>query len=105
MNQYHPRQQLDLLALAEGRNRTNQINRALSTEVVNLLKLLINECVAHAAIEKGGSNDTKSGLSTCLGLLMCTCDNRHQVNSPTIRKVDAASMASRTVRMRLVGKT
>ena len=57
MNQYHPRQQLDLLALAEGRNRTNQINRALSAEVVNLLKLLINECVAHAAIEKGGSNE------------------------------------------------
>ena len=57
MNQYQPRQQLDLLALAEGRNRTNQINRALSTEVVNLLKLLISECVAHAAIEKGGSDE------------------------------------------------
>ena len=57
MNQYYPPQQLDLLALAEGKNRTNQINRALSTEVVNLLKLLINGCVAHAAIEKGGSNE------------------------------------------------
>jgi hypothetical protein len=57
MNKYHPRPQLDLLALAEGRNPTNQINRALSTEVVNLLKLLISESVAHAAIEKGGSNE------------------------------------------------
>ena len=57
MNKYHPRPQLDLLALAEGRNRNGQINRALSTEVLNLLKLLIGECVAHAAIEKGGSNE------------------------------------------------
>ena len=57
MNQHHPWYQLDLLALAEGINRTKQINRALSTEVVNLLKLLVSECVAHAAIEKGGSNE------------------------------------------------
>jgi predicted O-methyltransferase YrrM len=57
MNQYHPRQQLDLLALAEDRNRTKQINQALSTEVVSLLKLLISECVAHAAIETGESNE------------------------------------------------
>lgn len=61
MNQYHPRQQLDLLALAESRNRPNQINRALSAEVVNLLKRLIGECVAHAAIEKGGSNEQNRG--------------------------------------------
>jgi hypothetical protein len=48
---------------------------------------------------------TQSRLSTCLGLPMCMCANRRQVNSPTIRKVDAASMASKTVRMRLDGKT
>jgi hypothetical protein len=57
MNQDHPWYQLDLLALAEGRHRTKQINRALRTEVVNLLKLLVSECVAHAAVEKGGSNE------------------------------------------------
>jgi hypothetical protein len=57
MSQHHPRQHLDLLAQAEGRNLTKQINRALSTEVVNLLKLLINECVARAAIGKGRSNE------------------------------------------------
>src|SRR5215469_14039271 len=57
MNQHHPWYQLDLLALAEGRHRTKQINRALRTEVVNLLKLLVSECVAHAAVEKGGSNE------------------------------------------------
>ena len=57
MNQHHPWYQLDLLVLAEGRNRTKQINRALRTEVVNLLKLLVSECVAHAAVEKGGSNE------------------------------------------------
>ena len=57
MNQHHPWYQLDLLVLAEGRNRTKQINRGLRTEVVNLLKLLVSECVAHAAIEKGGSNE------------------------------------------------
>jgi hypothetical protein len=57
MNQHHPWYQLDLLALAEGRNRTKQINRALRTEVVNLLKLLVSECVAHAVVEKGGSNE------------------------------------------------
>ena len=55
MNQYQPRQQLDLLALAEGRNRTKQINRASRPEVVNVLKLLVNECVA--AVEKGGSDE------------------------------------------------
>jgi hypothetical protein len=57
MSQDHPRQHLDLLALAEGRNLTKQINRALSTEVVSLLKLLIDECVARAAIEKERSNE------------------------------------------------
>ena len=57
MNQHHPWYQLDLLVLAEGRNRTKQINRGLRTEVVNLLKLLVSECVAHAAVEKGGSNE------------------------------------------------
>ena len=57
MNQHHPWYQLDLLALAERRNRTKQINRALRTEVVNLLKLLVSECVAHAAVDKGGSNE------------------------------------------------
>ena len=55
MNQHHPWYQLDLLALVEGRNRTKQINRASRPEVVNLLKLLVNECVA--AVEKGGSNE------------------------------------------------
>jgi hypothetical protein len=29
MNQYHPRRQLDLLALAEGRDRTNQIKSSI----------------------------------------------------------------------------
>ena len=47
----------------------------------------------------------KIGAETCLGLPTCMCDNRRQVNSPTIRKVDAAGMASRTVRMRLGNKT
>jgi hypothetical protein len=61
MSQYHPRQQLDLLALEGGGNRAKQINRALSTEVVNLLKRLIGECVAHVAIEKGGSNEQNRG--------------------------------------------
>jgi hypothetical protein len=57
MNHYQQRQQLDLLAPAEGRNRTKQMNQASRTEVVNLLKLLIRECVARAAIEKRGSNE------------------------------------------------
>ena len=57
VNQHHPWYQLDLLVLAEGRNRTKQINRGLRTEVVNLLKLLVSGCVAHAAVEKGGSNE------------------------------------------------
>ena len=57
MDHYQQRQQLDLLAPAEGRNRTKQMNQASRTEVVNLLKLLISECAAHAAIEKGGSDE------------------------------------------------
>ena len=57
MNQYQQRRQFDLLALAEGENRTKQMNRASRVEIVNLLKLLIGECAAHAGIEKGGSNE------------------------------------------------
>ena len=57
MNQYQQRRQFDLLALAEGENRTKQMNRASRVEIVNLLKLLVSECVAHAAVEKGGSNE------------------------------------------------
>jgi hypothetical protein len=41
----------------------------LSTEVVNLLKLLISECLAHAAIEKEGSNEQWSqGPCACAWL-------------------------------------
>jgi hypothetical protein len=57
MNQHQPRQQPDLLALAEDENRNRRINRPLSVEVINLLKLLIGECVDHAALAKGGSDE------------------------------------------------
>ena len=57
MKQPQAWKQLDLPVLAENTSQQARLNSSLRTEIVNLLKLLIDECVTRIAPTKGESDE------------------------------------------------